>query len=155
MRKSITYLCAVAMSLVLCVLVLLVPMNEGALWHHPCTNIYSIFCAFFFVMNTVALIGTTRGYTFGEKPYTKERPIIEKKKHYVAGVILAFFEAPLLLTVFFIDDGWKMAACTGLLLLSWILGGLIGDSSANKLRKEFHNMEQKELAEQLQKEEGL
>ena len=155
MRKSITYLCAVTVSLMLCAVLLFVPMNEGALWHRPCINAYSIFCAVFFVMNTIGLIGVAGGYIFGEKPYTKERPIIEKKKHYVAGVILAFFEVPLMLTVFFIDGGWKMVACSGLLLLSWVLGALIADASANKLRKQFRDMEQKELAEQLRKEEGL
>ena len=154
MRKWMIYLCSVVISLVLCGLVLFVPMYEGALWHRPCTNIYSIFCAVFFVMNTVALIGTAGGYTFGEKPYTKERPIIEKKKHYVASVVLAFFEVPLLLTVFFIDGGCKMVACSGLLLLSWILGAVIGDASATKLRREIRDMEEQELAEQLRREEG-
>ena len=155
MRKGMTYLCAVVASLVLCALVLFVPLTGNALWYRPCVNVYSVFGAVFFVMNTIGLIGIVRGHTFGEKPYTKERPAVEKKKHYVASLVLIFFEAPLLLTVFFIEDGWKMAACSGLLLLSWILGALIGDASANKLRKQFHDMEQKELAEQLQKEEGL
>ena len=155
MRKGITYLYAMVASFVLCALVLFVPLIGNALWYHPCVNVYSVFGTAFFIMNTIGLIGIARGHTFGEKPYMKERPIIEEKKHYVTSVILAFFEAPLLLTVFFIDGGLKMVACTGLLLLSWILGSLIGDASANKLRKEFHAMEQKELSEQLRKEEGL
>lgn len=100
-------------------------------------------------------IGVTRGYTFEEKPYTNEQPAIEKKKHDTVAVVLAFFEVPLLLTMFFIDGGWKMVACTSLLLLSWILGALIGDASANKLRKEFRDTEQRELTEQLRKEEAL
>lgn len=155
MRKGMTYLCAVVASLVLCALVLFVPLTENALWYRPCVNVYSVFGAAFFVMNTIGCIGMVCGYTFGEKPYTKERLAIEKKKHDTAAVVLALFEVPLLLTVFFIDGGWKMVACTSLLLLSWILGALIGDASANKLRKQFQDMEKSELTEQLRKEEGL
>lgn len=155
MRKSITYLCAVAVSLVLCALVLFLPIGDALLWQQPCINVYSVFSAVFFVMNTIGCIGMARGYTFGEKPYTKERPAIEKKKHDTAGVALAFFEVPLMLTVFFIDGGWKIVACTSLLFLSWVLGALISDASANKLRKEFRDTEQRELTEQLRKEEGL
>lgn len=155
MKKGLPYIYSLALSLVLCGVVLFVPMGEGALWQRPCVNGYSLFAAAFFVMNTIGLIGISRGYTFGEKPYTKERPVIEKKKHYVTSVILAFFELPLLLTVFFVDGGWKMAACTGLFVGgSLILGGIIGEVSANKMRKAFAQIEQRELAEQLKKEEG-
>lgn len=155
MKKGLPYIYSLALSLVLCGIVLFAPMGEGALWQRPCVNGYSLFAAAFFVMNTIGLIGISRGYTFGEKPYTKERPVIEKKKHYVTSVILAFFELPLLLTVFFVDGGWKMAACTGLFVGgSLILGGIIGEVSANKMRKAFAQIEQRELAEQLKKEEG-
>ena len=155
MKKKLPYIYSLALSLVLCGIVLFAPMGEDALWQRPCVNGYSLFAAAFFVMNTIGLIGISRGYTFGEKPYTKERPVIEKKKHYVTSVILAFFELPLLLTVFFVDGGWKMAACTGLFVGgSLILGGIIGEVSANKMRKAFAQIEQRELAEQLKKEEG-
>ena len=80
---------------------------------------------------------------------------IETMKQYATSVVLAFFEVPLLLTVFFIDGGWKMATSTGLFVGgSLIVGGLIGELSANKIRKEFKIMEQRELEEQLRKEEG-
>ena len=155
MKKKLPYIYSLALSLALCGIVLFAPMGEGALWQRPCVNGYSLFAAAFFAMNTIGLIGISRGYTFGEKPYTKERPVIEKKKHYVTSVILAFFELPLLLTVFFVDGGWKMAACTGLFVGgSLILGGIIGEVSANKMRKAFAQIEQRELAEQLTKEEG-
>ena len=155
MHKGIRCVCAVLVSVVLCALALFLPIGDGSLWQQSCINVYSIFGATFFVMNTVGCIGMACGYTFGEKPYTKERPAIEKKKHDMAAAVLAFFEVPLLLTMFFIDGGWKMVACTSLLLLSWILGALIGDASANKLRKEFCDTEQRELTEQLRKEEAL
>ncbi len=155
MKKMLPYICSVALSLVLCAVWMFVPMDDGALWQHPCVNVYSLFAAAFFVMNTVGLIGISRGCTFGEKPYTRERPVIEKRKHYVTGVVLTFFELPLLLTVFFVDGGWKMAACTGLFVGgSLILGGIIGEVSADKLRKNLKEIEQQELAEQLKKEEG-
>ena len=151
MKKWIMYSLSIALSLVICGLVLFF----SPLWQQPCVNVYSLFAAAFFVMNTIGLFALISGHVFWKKPYTKERPAIEDRKQLITAVVLSFFEVPLLLTVFFVSDGWKMAACSGLLLFSWILGGLIGDASANKLRKQFHDMEQKELAEQLQKEEGL
>lgn len=155
MKKGLPYIYSLALSLVLCVIVLFLPMADGALWQSPCVNGYSLFAAAFFVTNTIGWIGIACGYTFGEKPYTKERPVIEEKKRYVTSVILAFFELPLLLSVFFIEGGWKMVACSGLFVGgSLMLGGLIGEVSANKLRKNFKEIEQRELAEQLKKEEG-
>lgn len=155
MRKGLTYLYSVFLSLVLCSIVLFSPTADGSLWHHPCVNVYSLFSVAFFIMNTIGLVGLANGYTFGEKPYTKERPVIETLKQYATSVVLAFFEVPLLLTVFFIDGGWKMATSTGLFVGgSLIVGGLIGELSANKIRKEFKIMEQRELQEQLRKEEG-
>ena len=48
-----------------------------------------------------------------------------------------------------------MATSTGLFVGgSLIVGGLIGELSANKIRKEIKIMEQRELEEQLRKEEG-
>ena len=68
---------------------------------------------------------------------------------------MTFFEAPLLLTVFYVDGGWKMATCSALFVGgSLVLGGLIGEASVSKMRKEFKATEQRELAEQRKKEEG-
>ena len=155
MKKGLPYIYSLALSLVLCGIVLFAPMGEGALWQRPCVNGYSLFAAAFFVMNTIGLIGISRGYTFGEKPYTKERPVIEKKKHYVTSVILVFFELPLLLTVFFVDGGWKMVACSALYIGgALVLASSTGELSVYKMRKAFHEQEQRELAEQIKKEEG-
>lgn len=154
-KKSAIYAIAVGASVLFCGIALFLPIGGAPLRYSPCVNIYSLFAGAFFLMNTIGLIGIACGHTFGEKPYTKERTAIEKQKHHVTSVVLAFFEVPLFLTIFFIDGGWKMVACTGLLLLSWIVGALIGDASVNKLRKQFRDMEQQELAEQLRKEEGL
>lgn len=155
MRKAIAYICSIAVSLVLCGSVLFVPMGAEALWYRPCVNVYSVFAIAFFVMNTIGLCVFSRGSNVFSKPYTKERPVIEEKKNHVTAVVLAFFEAPLLTTVFFINGGWKMAACSALFVGgSMILGSIIGELSTGKLRKEFKALEQRELAEQLQKEEG-
>ena len=155
MKKTKPYIISVAASMALCVVVLFTPMKGESLWQRPCVNGYSLFAAAFFVMNTIGLVGISRGYTFGEKPYTKERPVIEKKKHYVTSVILAFFELPLLLTVFFVDGGWKMVACSALYIGgALVLASLIGEHSVYKMRKAFHEQEQRELAEQIKKEEG-
>ena len=154
MKKGLAYICSLVLSMALCVAMLFIPMESGLLWQHPCVNIYSIFAAVFLVMNTVGVIVSARGADTFAKPYTKERPAIEQKKNHVTGVVMAFFELPLLLTVFFVDGGWKMAACTGLFVGgSLILGGIIGEVSANKMRKAFAQIEQRELAEQIKKEE--
>lgn len=155
MKKTLPYLIAVLLSLGLCGVVLFIPMADVVLWQHPCLNAYSAFAAAFFVMNTIGLCALARGLdVVGSKPYTKERPIIEKRKSHVTSVVLAFFELPLLATVFFIDGGWKMVICSALFLGgSLILGSIIGEMSANKLRKEFTEIEQRELEEQLRKEE--
>jgi len=155
MRKAEAYICSIAASLVLCGFVLFVPFGAEALWHRPCVNVYSLFALVFFVMNTIGLCVFARGSNVFAKPYTEERPVIEKKKSRIISVVLAFFEMPLLLTVFFIDSGWKMVVCSALFIGgSMILGSIIGEISVGKLRKEFKALEQRELAEQLQKEEG-
>jgi len=155
MRKAEAYICSIAASLVLCGFVLFVPFGAEALWHRPCVNVYSLFALVFFVMNTIGLCVFARGSNVFAKPYTEERPVIEKKKNHAISVVLAFFEMPLLLTVFFIDSGWKMVVCSALFIGgSMILGSIIGEISVGKLRKEFKALEQRELAEQLQKEEG-
>lgn len=158
MRKKIMFLFSLLLSLVLCGLVLFVPMGKrGMLWNSPCVNAYSLFCAIFLVINTILLcdiVFSKKGSIFGEKPYTQERPIIEEKKRQVTAVVMTFFEMPLLLTVFFINDGWKMAAGSGLCLAGLLLGLLIGEMSANNLRRSFAETEQRELKEQLRKEEG-
>ena len=155
MKKMWSYLITAVSSVALCSIVLFFPMADGSLWHHPCVNVYSLFSVAFFIMNTIGLVGLANGYTFGEKPYTKERPAIETLKQYATSVVLVFFEVPLLLTVFFIDGGWKMATSTGLFVGgSLIVGGLIGELSANRIRKEIKVVEQRELEEQLRKEEG-
>lgn len=154
MRKILGYVLSVAISLVLCGLMLFVPVGEGALWFRPCVNVYSVFGVAFFIMNSVGLCVIAYGSDVVKKSYTKERPIIEEKKRRITPVVMAFFEVPLLVSVFFVDGGWKMVVCTGLYLGSLILGSLVGEMSANTLRKEFAEMEQKELAEQLRKEEG-
>lgn len=155
MKKTMAYIISVAVSMALCVVVLFIPMETGVLWKNPCVNIYSLFAAVFLVMNTVGVIVSTRGVDIFAKPYTKERPIIEQKKNHVTGVVMAFFEVPLLATIFFVDGGWKMAACSALFVGgSLVLGGLIGETSVSKMRKEFKATEQRELAEQRKKEEG-
>ena len=155
MKKRLPYICSAALSLVLCGVVLLVPMGEGALWQRSCVNGYSLFATAFFVMNTIGLcLMISDGENLWKKPYTAERPDIEMKKRRATGVVLAFFELPLLLTVFFVGGGWKMVACSVLFVGgSLILGGLIGEWSASRLRKEYAATEQRELEEQLRKEE--
>ena len=155
MKKTVAYMCAIAISLVMCGIVIFVPMGGQTVWQTPCVNLYSLFAAAFFVMNTIGLCIFARGVNIFAKPYTQERAVIEKKKNHVISVVLAFFEVPLLLTVFFIDSGWKMVVCSALFIGgSMILGSIIGEISVGKLRKEFKALEQRELAEQLQKEEG-
>ena len=155
MKNRFSYVCSVVLSLVLCAAVLFVPMGEGALWQLPCVNVYSLFGVAFFVMNTVGIWTVAVGSElFGRKPYTQERPLIEERKRRVTPVVMAFFEAPLLLTVFFINGGWKMAVCTILYLGSLLLGALAGELSATRLRRKIAETEKKELAEQLRKEEG-
>jgi len=155
MRKAEAYICSIAASLVLCGFVLFVPFGAEALWHRPCVNVYSVFALAFFVMNTIGLCVFARGSNVFAKPYTKERPVIEEKKNHAIAVVLAFLEVPMLMIVFFINGGWKMVVCSALFIGgSLILGSIIGEISVGKLRKEFKALEQRELAEQLQKEEG-
>ncbi|MBQ3203119.1 MAG: hypothetical protein IJB36_05705 [Clostridia bacterium] len=155
MKKGLAYICSMVLSLVLCVVVLFIPLETGVLWKHPCVNICSLFAAVFLVMNTVGVIVSARGADIFAKPYTKERPAIEQKKNHVTGVVMAFFEVPLLATVFFVDGGWKMVACSALYIGgALMLASLIGEHSVYKMRKEFHEQEQCELAEQIKKEEG-
>lgn len=156
MKKTLPYLIAVAASLALCAVALLVPTEAGALWQQPCINAYSAFAALSFVMNTIGLcVLAGNGEIIWQKPYTAERTDIEAKKRRVTAAVLAFFEAPLLLTVFYVNGGWKMAACSALFVGgSLVLGGLIGEASVSKMRKEFKATEQRELAEQRKKEEG-
>ena len=155
MKRITAYLWAAWASLALCCVLLFLPFGASALWHRPCVNVYSLFALAFFVMNTIGLCVFARGSNVFAKPYTKERPVIEERKNHAIAVVLAFFEMPLLLTVFFIDSGWKMVVCSALFIGdSMILGSIIGEISVGKLRKEFKALEQRELAEQLQKEEG-
>ena len=156
MKKRLPYICSVAVSLLLCAVALCIPMGEGVLWHRPCVNGYSLFAGIFFVMNTIGLcVLAGNGEIIWQKPYTAERPAIETKKRYVTATVLAFLEAPLLLTVFYVSGGWKMAACSALFVGgSLVLSGLIGEASVSKMRKEFKATEQRELAEQRKKEEG-
>lgn len=154
MKQSLSYVCAAAVSLLLCGVILLWPMGEGALWQRSCVNIYSAFAAAFFLMNTVGLWGAVSGRTLvGKKPYTEERPVIEAKKRHGTGAVLAFLEVPLLLTVFYVEGGLKMAACSALFVGgSLILAGLVGEWCASGLRRELREQEQRELEEQLKKE---
>ena len=156
MKTKFYYVFSAVVSLAVSTVALFLPLEEGALWQHPCVNIYSVFAAVFFAMNTIGLYATVRGGdVIGKKPYTAERPAIEAQKRRGTGVVLAFLEVPLLLTVFFVGGGWKMVACSVLFVGgSLILGGLIGEWSASRLRKEYAATEQRELAEQLRKEEG-
>ena len=155
MKKTMAYIISVAVSMALCVVVLFIPMETRVLWQHPCVNIYSLFAAVFLVMNTVGVIVSARGADIFAKPYTKERPAIEQKKNHVTGVVMAFFEVPLLITIFFISSGWKMVACSALYIGgALVLASLIGEHSVYKMRKAFHEQEQCELAEQIKKEEG-
>ena len=155
MKKVSPFVLAVAASAALCGVALTVPMGTGALWRHPCVNEYSWFATAFFVMNTVGVFALARGVNVFAKPYTKERPVIEQKKTRVTAVVLAFFELPLLTTVFFVEGGWKMVACSALLIGgSLIVGGLAGEVAVSKMRREIRDTEQRELAEQLKKEEG-
>lgn len=156
MKRTLPYIGSVAASLALCAVALFVPMGEGALWQHPCVNGYSLFAGAFFVMNTIGLcVLAGDGDVFWQKPYTAERPAIEAKKRRVTNLVLAFFEVPLLLTVFFVDGGWKMAVCTALFVGgSLVLGALVGEIAVSKMRKDIAAAEQRELAEQRKKEEG-
>lgn len=153
MKKWVAYLCTVAASAVLCVAVLFWPMEKGALWQRPCVNGYSLFAAAFFVMNTIGACVLAHGVNVFAKPYTTERLEIEEKKNRVTAVTMAFFEVPLLATIFFVDDGWKMVACSVL----YVGGGLVlaslkGEFSVCKMRKAFREQEKRELAEQMKKE---
>ena len=156
MKKWMAYILSLAVSAALCGVILFFPVRGITLWQHPCVNGYSLFAAAFFVMNTIGLCAMAGDRVFWKKPYTEERPAIEAQKRYVTAVVVAFFEIPLLATVFFVEGGWKMAVCSVLFVGgSLILAGLIGDISAEKLRKEYKRTEQQELADQLRKEEGL
>ena len=155
MKKVSPFVWTVAASVVLCAVALFLPTEAGALRQHPCVNIYSIFAAAFFAMNTIGLFVLARGVNVFAKPYTQERPAIEERKNRVTAVALAFFELPLLITVFFVEGGWKMVACSALYIGgALVLASLIGELSVYKMRKEFHEQEQCELAEQIKKEEG-
>ena len=155
MKKSTSYFISVAVSLLLCAVALFVPTETGALWQQPCINVYSAFAALFFVMNTVGVIAAARGSCAFAKPYTQERPAIEEKKSHFTAASMAFFEVPLLLTVFFVGGGWKMVACTVLYVGGGlILASLMGDAAVRGMRKDFDEHEQRELAEQRQKEEA-
>lgn len=155
MKKVSPFVWVTAVSAALCAVVLFWPMGESALWQHPCVNGYSLFATAFFAMNTIGLFVLARGVNVFAKPYTTERPEIEKRKNRVTAVVLAFFELPLLATVFFVEGGWKMAACSGLFIGgSLILGALVGEMVVGKMRREFCTAEQRELTEQLKKEEG-
>ena len=154
-RKLTPYVLAILASLVLCGIVLFVPIGAEMLWYHPCVNVYSWFALAFFVMNTIGLCVFAQGSNMFSKPYTKEQPIIEERKNRTISVVLAFFEVPLLMSVFFINGGWKMMICSALFVGgSMILGALIGDLSVGKMRKRISEQEQRELAEQLQKEKA-
>jgi|GEM_PF-1454539 len=156
MKKYVSHVLAVAASAVLCAVALFLPMGEGALWQRPCLNVYSLFAAVFFVMNSIGwCVMVGGGAVVGRKPYTEERPAIEAQKRRATAVVLAFFELPLLTAVFFVEGGWKMAVCTTLFVGgSLILAGLVGEWSADRLRKTYAQTEQRELAQQRKKEEG-
>lgn len=155
MKKVKPYVYSVVASAALCAMFLFLPMKGESLRQHPCVNIYSIFAAVFLVMNTVGVIMSTRGVDIFAKPYTKERPVIEQKKNHVTGVVMAFFEVPLLATIFFVGGGWKMVACSALYVGgALVLASLIGELSVYKMRKAFYEQEQCELLEQMKKEEG-
>ena len=156
MKKYVSHVLAVAASAVLCAVALFLPMGEGALWQRPCLNVYSLFAAVFFVMNSIGwCVMVGGGAVVGRKPYTEERPAIEAQKRRATAVVLAFFELPLLITVFFAEGGWKMVACAVLFIGgSLILGGLAGEMAVSKMRREIRDAEQREWIEQLKKEEG-
>ena len=154
-KRITAYLWAALASLALCCVVLFVPFGAEALWHRPCVNVYSVFALAFFVMNTIGLCVFARGTNVFAKPYTTERPVIEEKKNHAIAVVLAFLEVPMLMTAFFINGGWKMVVCSALFIGgSLILGALIGEISVSKMRASICEQEQRELSEQLQKEEG-
>lgn len=153
MKKASPYVISVVASAVLCAVALFLPTEVGALWQRPCVNVYSLFAAAFFVMNTVGVIAVAKGKNAFAKPYTQERPAIEEKKSRVTAVVMAFFEVPLLATVLFVDGGWKMVACSALYVGgALVTASLIGECSVGKMRKAFHEQEQRELAEQRRKE---
>lgn len=153
MKKINPYVISVAASAVLCAVVLFLPTEAGVLWQRPCVNVYSLFAAAFLVMNTVGVMAVAKGKNAFAKPYTQERPAIEEKKSRVTGAVMAFFELPLLLTVFFVCGGWKMVACSVLYVGgALVTASLIGEYSVGKMRKAFHEQEQRELAQQREKE---
>ena len=155
MKKTVAYICAIAISLVMCGIVMFVPMGGQTVWQNPCINLYSLFAVAFFVMNTIGLCILARGVNIFAKPYTKEQPAVEERKNRITALVLAFFEIPLLLSVFFVDGGWKMVVCSALFIGgSLILGSLIGDMSVSKMRAEIREREQRELTEQLRKEQA-
>lgn len=140
MKKTMSYIISVAVSMALCVALLFIPMETGLLWQHPCVNIYSIFAAVFLVMNTVGVILSARGADIFAKPYTKERPAIEQRKNHVTGVVMAFFEVPLLITIFFVGSGWKMVTCSALYIGgALVLASLIGELSVYKMRRHLED----------------
>lgn len=153
MKKVNPYVISVAASAVLCAVALFLPMEAGALWQRPCVNVYSLFAAAFLVMNTVGVMAVAKGKNAFAKPYTQERPIIEEKKSRATAVAMAFFEVPLLATVFFVDGGWKMAVCSALYVGGGlILAALMGDCAVRGMRKAFREQEQRELAQQRKRE---
>ena len=153
MKKVNPYAMSVVVSSVLCAVTLFLPTETGALWQRPCVNVYSLFAAAFFVMNTVGVIAVAKGKNAFAKPYTQERPAIEEKKSRATAVAMAFFEVPLLATVFFVDGGWKMMACSVLYVGgALVTASLIGECSVGKMRKAFHEQEQRELAQQRREE---
>lgn len=155
MKKVNPYVISVAASAVLCAVALFLPTEAGALWQRPCVNVYSLFAAAFLVMNTVGVMAVAKGKNAFAKPYTQERPIIEEKKSRATAVAMAFFEVPLLATIFFVDGGWKMVACSALYVGgALVTASLIGECSVGKMRKAFHEQEQRELAQQREKEAG-
>ena len=82
MKKGNPYLLSVAISAVLCAVALFLPMGSGALWQRPCVNVYSVFAAAFFVMNTVGLIAAAKAgmSRIAFVKYDSEKCIEEIKK---------------------------------------------------------------------------
>ena len=154
--KKLPYIISIALSLAMCAATLCLPIKGEMLWQNPCVNVYSAFATVFLAMNSIGMyLVVGKKEAIWKKPYTEERPSIEEKKRCATGVVLTFFEVPLLLSIFYIDGDWKMAACSALFVGgSLIVGGLAGEMAAGKLRKEYAEIEQKELAEQLKKENG-
>lgn len=110
------------------------------------------------VINTITcivLFFSDREFVGIKNGMRTERPQITKTINQTWSVCLAFLECPLILLLFCVDSPLKLGICTIVYLGGTLSGALVGDWSANTLRKQFRQIEERELREQLKREEGL